>query len=99
MNTKSIHPSSRTVRLVPYKGEQSETTGAAGAIGQAGGAFGKLGAAKEAEYFHKEVVFRLEIKLVLKSLPDSFICSQNQQVEQLKKLARKNSPSTPNKTK
>lgn len=38
-----------------FKGEESGTTGSAGAIREAGGAFGKLGAAKEAEYFYKQV--------------------------------------------
>lgn len=35
--------------------EEKGSTGGAGAINEAGGAFGKLGAAKEAEYFYKKV--------------------------------------------
>lgn len=46
---------SRVVAQISTKGEQSNTAGTAGAIREAGGAFGKLGSAKEAEYFYKEV--------------------------------------------
>ncbi|XP_037048374.1 uncharacterized protein LOC119082826 isoform X2 [Bradysia coprophila] len=66
----SRSPISNLMRVVhlAYKGEQSETVGSAGAIRQDGGAFGKLGAAKEAEYFYKEQVEQLK-KLSRKGPP------------------------------
>lgn len=44
------------VTQMSTKSEPSNTSGSAGAIREAGGAFGKLGAAKEAEYFYKKVM-------------------------------------------
>lgn len=71
-----------------FKGEQSGTTGSAGAIREAGGAFGKLGSAKEAEYFYKQVnifIRSVTFSIELRLLP-IFI---KQQVEQLKNLTHK----------